>query len=352
MPYNVNGQILSDLQVKYYNATSPVRSGMVIYLDANMYASYSGGTTWYDLSGNGNNFTWGSTPTYSTEMGARYFATSGNRATGPASNSVGINNSSGYSILFISQTNTNNANSAFKFYGSDAYGRGIFAHPGWSNYTMYFDQGGCCDANQRTQITVDSTDFTRFRLWALTSNAVNKRKIYKNGVVVAENSTAPANIDLNSTAIDLGSSDEYGGASSNWNGKLNIFLVYNRALTDAEVLQNYQYFRMRFERYHDCGYGCTLYDYDPGCTDCYETKAYSISTGYDPPNYCNGLSGPYTTTVYGNALNIQYVDRFYTDAAMTTAFNGAGKYYGESSGYAGTTWQISSDGYVIGSYAC
>lgn len=347
MPYNVGGHILNDLQVKYYNSTSPVRSGMVIYLDANMYASYSGGTTWYDLSGNGNNFTWGSTPTYSTEMGARFFSTSGNRATGPASNSVGINNTSGYSVLFISQTNTNNANSAFKFYSSAPYGRGIFAHPGWSNYTMYFDQGGCCDANQRTQITGDSTDFTRFRLWALTSN-VSTRKIYKNGVVVATNNTSAANIDLNSTAIDLGSSDEYGGASSNWDGKLNIFLVYNRALTDAEVLQNYQYFRTRFERYYDCGYGCNLYDYDPQCTDCYEVKAYSLSTtGTNTP--C--ASSPYGTSVFGDALYAPYVNRFYTDSALTTAFNGQGKWY-EVSGYAGTSYQIASDGYVIGTYAC
>jgi hypothetical protein len=44
--------------------------------------------------------------------------------------------------------------------------------------------------------------------------------------------------------------------------------LYDRALSNAEILQNYQFFRQRFEKYYDCGYGCQLYNYDPGCTAC------------------------------------------------------------------------------------
>jgi hypothetical protein len=267
MPFNVGGTIVKNLDVKYYNNKNIVTSGLQIYLDSNLPSSYPGsGSTWYDISGNGRNFTWVSSPSFSTERGMNYFSTSGNRATGPASNSIGINDSSGYTVIMISQTNTDNANSAFKFYGSPN-GRGIFMHPGWSNYTIYFDQGGCCNADQRLTYTGGVNDFRRYRMWTV-SSTVTQRKIYMNGTLVSSTSTTAANIGLTTTAIDLGSSDEYGGNSSTWNGKLNTFLVYNRGLSDTEVLQNYQFFRTRYEKYFDCGYGCQQYDYDPGCTVC------------------------------------------------------------------------------------
>jgi hypothetical protein len=262
MPFDVGGNILNSLEIGYTNSIEVVRSGLQIYLDANVANSYSGsGNTWFDLSGNGRNFTWNSSPSFNYEMGINVFSTLNNRATGPASNSVGITDSSGYTVIIISQTNTDNSNSAFKFYGNG--GRGIFIHPGWSNYTIYFDQGGCCDANQRLIYTGGLNDFRQYRMWTI-SSTVSQRKIYMNGTLVSSTSVSAANIGLNTTGIDLGGTDE----GTSWNGKLNTFLVYNRGITDTEVLQNYQYFRMRYEKYFNCGYGCQLYTSNPGCTPC------------------------------------------------------------------------------------
>jgi hypothetical protein len=51
---------------------------------------------------------------------------------------------------------------------------------------------------------------------------------------------------LNSTAVDVGSTDEYGGNASTWNARLATFIVYNRGLTDSEILQNANALKSRF----------------------------------------------------------------------------------------------------------
>jgi hypothetical protein len=57
-----------------------------------------------------------------------------------------------------------------------------------------------------------------------------------NGTSYTTNSTYAGNINLGSAAVDLGSTDEYGTAASNWNGQLAYFAVYNTGLDDTTIL--------------------------------------------------------------------------------------------------------------------
>lgn len=224
-----------------------VTDGLQIYLDANNTKSYSGtGTTWTDLSGKGRNFTWVSTPTFTSDT-QKYFNTLGNRCTGPASNSVGIDNTSGYTIFLIAMQNSLVSTSAFKFYkdGAASASRGIFSHCTWSDNVVYFDQGGCCNADTRTSVASGGSQ--TWNLWTFRrATSGSTRSIFKNGNLLVSNSNAAANIDLNATAIDLGSSDEFGGNSSSWNARLGGFIIYNRGLSDDEVKQNAYALRGRF----------------------------------------------------------------------------------------------------------
>lgn len=226
-----------------------VTDGLALYLDANNTKSYSGtGTTWFDLSGNGRNFTWVSTPTFTNDS-QKYFNTLNNRCIGPASNSFGINNTSGYTIVLIMRQNSLQAASGFKFYGTGAAGstRGIFSHSTWSDGNIYFDQGGCCNADTRTFISAGGDTTTTWGMYSLTRQAGgNTRKIYKNATTLTTNTNTALDINLNSTAADLGSSDEYGGNASVWDARLGGFIVYNRELTDSEIKQNFNAFRGRF----------------------------------------------------------------------------------------------------------
>lgn len=220
-----------------------LNQNLQLLLDAANPKSYSGsGTTWADVSGNGRNFVWNGTggAVFTSAGSGSYFSTNGTRAQGPASNSFRINNGTGYTIIAVTTTQTDNANSLFKFYNTtssvSSASRGIFVHPGWSNSTMYFDQATCCEANQRTQQTYTTADMRNFRVWCFRSRLYD-RSIFMNGVLGVNNTTYAANINLGSPAVDLGSSDEYGAAASNWNGQINFFAVYNTGLDDNTILE-------------------------------------------------------------------------------------------------------------------
>lgn len=224
-------------------------NGLVCYLDANNTKSYSGnGTTWKDLSGNNRDFTWVSTPTFTNDT-QKYFNTLNNRCVGPASNSFGITNTSGYTIVLLVRQNSLVSASAFKFYkdGAASAGRGIFSHMTWSDGNIYFDQGGCCNADTRTSVSAGSDTTTTWGIYSLTRQSNGStRKIYKNSTLLTTNTNTAADISLNATAVDLGSSDEYGGNSSVWNARLGGFIVYNRELSETEIQQNFNALRGRF----------------------------------------------------------------------------------------------------------
>jgi hypothetical protein len=220
--------------------------GLEIALDASSTRSYPGtGTTWYDISGNNRDFTFSTTPSFTNDGVASYWNTSGVVATGPASNSVNITNNSGYTIFFAFKTPTGSSNGMFKFYSTTAnINRGIFLHPGWSNDTMYFDQGGCCNADTRTTYT--NANINGGSDWVL--GAVRRqtggstRSIYYNGSVVTTNTAAAADINLNSTGIALNNND----TGYNWIGRLAIFLTYSRGLSDNELHSIYNIYKGRF----------------------------------------------------------------------------------------------------------
>jgi hypothetical protein len=212
-----------------------VLDGLSVYLDTTIPASYPGsGNTWFDISGNNRDFTWDSVSF--TAGSPSYFNTgSGRRCQGPASNSVGIDNTSGYTVFLVMLQNTLTSSSAFKFYRANASGnsgRGIFSHCTWSDGVIYFDQGGCCLSSQRTNVSAGTTNTWNIYTFRRLTNS-STRSILKNGTVLTTNTNSAANIDLDSRLIDLGRTDE----DSLWNARLGGFLVYNRGLTDLEVGQ-------------------------------------------------------------------------------------------------------------------
>jgi len=247
--YNTDLKVLENFNGFFWEGIPGIpKNGLSIYLNAGITTSYPGsGTTWFDLSGSGRNFNWVNSPTFNSS-GIRYFVTQGNRCVGPASNSLGISNTSGYTVmLFCRQRALTNSSSAFKFYksGSGSVGRGIFSHLAWADNNIYFDQGGCCNADTRTFVASGGT--TTWNMWTfrrMTNSST--RNIIKNTSILATNTNGAANIDLIATGVDLGSSDEFGGNSSTWNAELGAFLVYNRDLSDAEISQVFNALRSQF----------------------------------------------------------------------------------------------------------
>lgn len=206
-----------------------------VYLDASDSRSYPGtGTTWYDISGNGRNGTW-----TSVDHQGNYFEANGRSCSGPASNSFGIDNSSGYTVFFIFNQNTLVDTGSFKFYTTNNTSnyRAIFAHATWGNGNVYFDQGGCC--NSDTRIVASGTPLPNatgswHSVAVVRETGSSTRYLYIDGSSVASTTAAALDINLSSTAVDyVGDRTNYSGT---WDAKVKCFLAYNRHLSSGEIL--------------------------------------------------------------------------------------------------------------------
>lgn len=208
-----------------YNTAIP-NTNLQLLLDAGNTKSYTSGTTWRDISGKGKNFTWSGTPTLTSAGPGSYLTTTGLSCSGPASNSFGINNGTGYTIIMLSKTLADEANAAFHWWGDGYDNRGFFLHPGWSNNTMYFDQGGCCNADQRLAITYSNNETKSWSVWAFRSRLYDRSQ-FCNGVRTGHDTTYAANINLNSGAAYI--------CSGSWTGQINFFALYNTGLDDNTI---------------------------------------------------------------------------------------------------------------------
>ena len=203
-----------------------------VYLNAGDSRSYPGtGTTWYDISGNDRHGTWNS-----VSHATNYFNTSGRYCNGPASNSFGIDNTSGYTVFIVWYQFSLTNGGAFRFYssnGTGSQGRGIFSHCTWSNSNIYFDQGGCCNADTRLNVACPNATSTWHTTAVVRLTNSSTRYIYIDGSLAATNTAAAANINLNSTAVNyVGDTENYSGV---WDAAISSFLAYNRGLTAGEI---------------------------------------------------------------------------------------------------------------------
>jgi len=225
-----------------------VTSGLILALDAANPKSYPGsGTAWNDLSGNGKHFAWDAQPTFVSAGGASYINTNGRFATGPASDSFGLTGSSGYTVIFLMQQITLTANYSFLFSktGTGSANRGIAAHLAHSVSTVYFDQGGCCGSDTRTNIGVDTTSNWCMMSLRRDTNSSN-RSIIKNTTTLITNTSAAADISLISEPVYINKNPNDLSLTGAWDIKLGMMLTYNRGLSDVEISQNFNALRGRY----------------------------------------------------------------------------------------------------------
>jgi hypothetical protein len=214
-------------------------NGLQLYLDASVEESYSGtGNIWSDISGNGKHFTWESTPSYNAS-GIKYFSTLGKVSSGPASNSFGITNTTGYTVFYTMFQNALAASSTFRWVSSNIPDdRGIFAHSTWVDGLIYFDQGGCCDADTRTSVALPSPTGTWHVIALRADRSTTRRTIWRNNSILATNSSSMANINLSSSPARI-------GEDGNWNARIGQFVMYNRPLSDSEMTTVYNDLRVK-----------------------------------------------------------------------------------------------------------
>ena len=226
---------------------SIVTDNIVLSLDAGDSSSYSGsGTTWTDLSGQGNHATLVSGPTYSSSHGGYLnFDGSNDHATLPAIDLTG--NEITFAIWTYNQTNTT---SSLIFLGdtgsSPGSGRILNIHSlPYSGNMYYFDKGYDGTGYDRLSGSFSSTSLhTGWIHWVFTANAsTGSMKMYRNGTLYNSatgktKTLTNANGDIRRIARTNGS--QCVGA---WISNLQL---YKKELSLSEVTQNFEAAKTRF----------------------------------------------------------------------------------------------------------
>ena len=218
-----------------------VRDGLVLYLDAANARSYpKSGTTWFDRSGNGNNGTLTNGPTYSSDnFGSIVFDGVDDyvRLANPP-----IQGTGSFTIISISKLTGGTGGRLVYGGGSDSY-TGFYAHHYAFNPqagTKWISAWGSANS---ASLSVQDYDLTSYHYAASVYNG-STHTTYTDGIQGTVASKNDSNLD-NPSYWAIGSAGGTVGGNF-FGGNISVVMVYNRALSAAEISQNYNALRGRF----------------------------------------------------------------------------------------------------------
>ena len=222
-----------------------VTDGLVLCLDAADNNSYPGsGTTWTDLSGNGNNGTLNNGPTFSSANRGSIVFDGTNDWISVTRNSSLSPTSAITEEAMIFRTSTSDQVFIGLQYGSSTE----------NSYALWYEGGAVrvLIRNSSGMVIVTYTVTLSLNTWyhlIHTYDGTNQ-KIYINGELKQTTATTGSIVyDANNTVITLGADNNLGyntGQVAYMNGRISMVKIYNRALSASEVLQNYNAIKGRF----------------------------------------------------------------------------------------------------------
>ena len=235
-------------RIAYYGGI--VKGGLVLDLDAAKKDSYPGaGTVWNDISGTNITGSLINGPTFSTSGSGAIILdgtndsisipyTIQNQFTNQISINVWINakwfdtgNNDGVAIIGKNHTSLN---SPYTVWGM-----------GLSQAGNYGGNIG----NGSTRTTINSASTLSLNTWynlCLTYDGTTI-KLYRNGTQDANTATGTYTLGQNAIDISIGNNPMLGPTYYDWfKGNISIAHLYNRALSQAEITQNYNATKTRF----------------------------------------------------------------------------------------------------------
>lgn len=218
----------------------PNYNGLVLFLDAAIPASYPGtGTTWADLSGNNSNGTLSSSVYTNTNGGAISFNGTSDSVSIPYATQFNIRNAITLSVWIKRTTGFSQAQDTM------ILGR----PPSWFFYDAYNS------GNIRGDVYIDTVrrnaletgvpfDNNWYQIVYTYDSNTRTSNIYKNGVLVNSNTlTGLSNYLIDSSTANF---QQMGWNSLGRGMLLNDALIYNRALSLAEIQQNFNVLKNRY----------------------------------------------------------------------------------------------------------
>jgi hypothetical protein len=209
-----------------------VQSGLVLNLDAGVSSSYPGsGTTWTDLSGNGNN---------GTLSGVGYVGTNGGALSfdGTDDEVICTNNASvQITVGTISAWfNANNGNSGYNGIIAKQSAWGLFVR---DNLLVAYDWGNSADRNTGRTVGNSTWNYAAMTFTETVGTPSNNAIIYLNGSAVLTTTVKHSNHNVTVQIGEANAAQHFGGFIANAS-------VYNRVLTASEIQQNFNATRSRF----------------------------------------------------------------------------------------------------------
>ena len=213
-----------------------ITSGLVLCLDAANAKSYPGsGTTWTDLSGRGNTGTLTNGPTYNNaNFGSIVFDGTNDYVSVENSNSL---NPPTNTLICWAKSNTSTWNET----GFLMSKRDVFVmHPNGSSTTVdyYYHLNNTWVSQQ-----INVSNITVWNMYACSWDGTNINA-YLNGAIINSGvKIGPLNTS-DTGVLEIGRDDNIAGRLLN--GNISQVSIYNRALSAAEVSQNFNATRGRY----------------------------------------------------------------------------------------------------------
>jgi len=231
----------------FSNGPTIVRDGLVLALDASDRNSYPGsGTTWFDMSGNGYNGTLTNGPTFNSSNGGSIvfdgvddYTSLGNLGT--------IGNAYSIECVFYStavQSYKNVYDMNYSTYNPNTGNVGPRMEQFSDNTFNWVWSGNTSNNGIYNYTTPSALLANRFyhTVFTLNSGTVNT---YKNGVIQDSNVASPNGYITTFGDVNIGRGFIL-DPSRYFAGTVPVFKIYNRALSAAELTQNYNATKSRF----------------------------------------------------------------------------------------------------------
>ena len=228
------------------HSPSIISDGLVLYLDAANRRSYSGsGNTWYDLSKNFFIASKINSPNYNTTSGGGFtFDGSGTNYFSLDNYASAVNVTSGTVGGWIKfNTAPSSTNYVFVSYGGNGTGGGFnlyYSGLDGPNFGICFDYWASIYYGN-TLTYANSANYTGRNIYIIATWNSNLIQLYLDGNLIVSTNVSGTMTTQNYLRI----SSEY-NRTRGVNGSVYNFQLYNRALTEQEILQNYNATRKRF----------------------------------------------------------------------------------------------------------
>ena len=220
------------------NLTNIVTNGLILNLDASKTSSYPGsGSVWYDISGNNLNASLINGPVFNSSNGGS-IVFDGSNDYGQIANDSRLNASTQTISVWYKPTR----------FGSPYQANLIGKHDSWvssNGYQIYDQSGAGLKQNVATGRYVYpslSVQLNNWYLITLSFTIGSSLSAYINGGNKSTNTLFTLTITNNPIRLAI-SLDSFWSV---FKGNIGQITIYNRVLTDAEVLQNYNATKSRF----------------------------------------------------------------------------------------------------------